>query len=118
MIHQQSRQAKLFLSLAVAGLIGLGTQTSALAAGPQSDGITINAQGLDLRTPAGQDALHQRVVAAAHQVCETHFASGEQNSNEFMDCVRDMTRGATPQVQALVSAANGQAHYVAGDPVR
>jgi UrcA family protein len=118
MIHPQSHLAKLFLGLAVAGLIGAGARTPALAAGPQGDSITINAQGLDLRTPAGAAVLRQRVVAAAHRLCEDHTASGTQDSEAFMSCLRDMTRGATPQMQALVDAARGQAHYVAVDPVR
>jgi UrcA family protein len=119
MIHQQSRQAKLYLGLALAGLIGIGVQTPAFAVAPQEgDSITVNAQGLDLRTQAGQDALRHRVVAASRQLCDARFAPNARGSDDFMDCLHDFTRGATPQVRALIGAAEGHAHYVAVDPDR
>ena len=118
MIQQQSRRGRLFLALALAGLIGAGAQTPALADSPQADSITVNAQGLDLTTAAGEASLRHRVVAAAHQLCAARFAPDARSSAEFMDCVRGFTRGATPQMQALVSAARGQEHYVADNPVR
>jgi UrcA family protein len=119
MINQQSRQAKLFLGLALAGLIGVGARTPALAATPQEgDSITVNAQGLDLRTHAGQDALRHRVVGASRQLCDARFAPDARSSDDFLDCLRGFARGAMPQVNALISAAEGHAHYVAVDPDR
>jgi UrcA family protein len=119
MIHQQSRQAKLFLGLALAGMMGVGVQTRALAATPQEgDSITVNAQDLDLRTQAGRDALRHRVVAASRQLCDARFAPDTRSSPEFMDCLRSFSSAAGPQVNALISAAQGHAHYVAVEPDR
>jgi UrcA family protein len=118
MIQQQSRHGRLFLALALAGLVAAGAQTPALADSAQGDSITVNAQGLDLTTAAGEASLRHRVVAAAHQLCAARYAPAARSSEEFMDCVRDFTRGATPEMQALVSAARGQQHVVADNPVR
>ncbi|HTZ69490.1 MAG TPA: UrcA family protein [Acetobacteraceae bacterium] len=118
MIQQQSRHGRLFLALALAGLVAAGAQTPALADSAQGDTIAVNAQGLDLRTPEGAATLRHRVIAAAHQLCAARFVPAARSSDEFMNCVRDFTRGATPQMQALVSAARGQEHYVAVNPVR
>jgi UrcA family protein len=118
MIQQQSRHGRLFLALALAGLVAAGAQTPALADSAQGDSIAVNAHGLDLTTAAGEASLRHRVVAAAHQLCAARFAPDLRGSQEFMDCVRGFTRGATPQMQALVSAARGQEHVVADNPAR
>jgi UrcA family protein len=118
MIQQQSRHGRLFLALALAGLIAAGAQAPALADSPPGDSIAVNTQGLDLTTAAGVASLQHRVVDAARQLCAARFAPDARGSVDFMDCVRGFTRGATPQVQALVSAARGQGHYAADNPVR
>jgi UrcA family protein len=107
MFHQSKTPAKLFLGLAVAGLINAAGTVNAGANERYTDSITVAARDLDLRTHTGAASLRHRVVVAAYKVCERVNPGELINSDAFGECVQEATRHASRQVETLIAAAQG-----------
>ena len=106
------RTTRLFLSLALAGLVAAASHP-ARAADTQTVSIIVKAGDLNLRSSAGQQALHHRIALAALKVCAEAFGGDLSD-----DCVQQARRGAAPQERALVAAAQGASQVAAADPAR
>ncbi len=109
MTKTSSWQSALLLSLALTGLFAAAPQ----AARADDSETQVSASDLDLRTFAGQDELHRRVVKAAKNVCGPQELRGSTYYDYYNDCVKETTAQAESQVQSLIAAARASSFAVA-----
>ncbi len=107
MVRRSNSGARLFISVALAGLIASAAQVSAHAREWESESIKVTTSGLDLRTPSGAAALRQRVLVAAYKVCGRINPDEPPNAEAFGDCVSGAVRHASPAMASVIAAAQG-----------
>jgi UrcA family protein len=98
--------SKLFLGLAIAAATYSSGLGAARASGMNGDSVQVSLKGLDLHSSLGRATLRNRVHAAAVWACGEQDPSGPVESETFSACVQDAIRGATPQVDRLIAAAD------------
>ncbi len=109
MTKTSSWQSALLLSLALTGLLAAAPQ----AARADDDQTQVSARDLDLRSFAGQDELHRRVLKAARKVCAPQELPGSTYYNFYTDCVKKTAAQAEYQVQSLIAEARANSFSVA-----
>ena len=93
-------------ALATAALI---KGVPALAQSPEAANVTIvRTADLDLRSAMGQRALDQRLVTAAHAVCDDPSAVDLKANNREADCRAQVLAAARSRAQSIASNGTGE----------
>jgi UrcA family protein len=70
---------------------------------PGSNAAVVKTADLDLASPAGKRALEQRLVIAAHQVCDTASSFDLQGRNAERDCRDSVLAAARARARAIIA---------------
>ena len=81
----------------------------AIAQAPTDTAVSIVRTGdLDLSTPSGRRALGQRLVVAAHAVCDDPSALDLRASNDEAKCRADVIAAARSRAEAVAARNEGE----------
>jgi len=85
-----------------------------LASKPETLSATVSVANLDLATPAGISAAHQRLAATARRLCHEFSDSRRVDNNAMLaDCYSETLAIATRRLEAQLKAASVAATAVA-----
>ena len=101
-----------FAGLAVAASLGLTSVTmlamaapAHAAAAPVQKSRTVAIHKLNLATPDGQSALHERVQRTAERLCVDRFERMLSVKQAGRECVDQAVADAAPQIERAIAAA-------------
>jgi UrcA family protein len=78
-----------------------------LAGKPEAISATVSVANLDLTTPAGISAAHQRLAATTWRLCHAFFDSRRvDNDAALVDCYRETLANASRRLEAQLKAAS------------
>jgi UrcA family protein len=108
MFRAKACMPKMFLSLALAGMLLSG---SARAAEQSSEGVAVSVQDRDLSASGAEAKLRHRVLVAAYKVCSAVDPSAAIGSDAFIECLQAARRDAADSVSALVGRYNANRQF-------
>lgn len=110
--HTPIGSLSLFLLLGIAPLAVIAGPQRASA--PETVTTTVSFADLDLSTPAGIDAAHKRLVAAAQRLCHQFSDSRRISDRETSAaCYRETLADATQRFNAQLATARAEGTNVA-----
>ncbi|MEO7054777.1 MAG: UrcA family protein [Rhizomicrobium sp.] len=106
-------------STAAAFLLAAGVML-APSAQAQTQRITVDSRNLDLASDAGRAVMAQRVTHAVDRICGSPHARSTSEQHNYAACSQAARADATPQIEALVMAAENARKVAGGStmPVR